>query len=82
MKIGYLISALVITVIILIIAFQNIQTTASFVIFFSFKSVPMTLPVMLISAMGLAAGALYTLAIQSAINKKAEELKEDLDSQF
>ncbi|MCF7845906.1 MAG: hypothetical protein K9L85_01585 [Candidatus Peribacteraceae bacterium] len=82
MKISYLVSALVITVVLLIIAFQNIRTTAAFVMFFSFKSVTMTIPVMLISVLGIAAGVLYTLAIQSAINKKAEELRDELDSQF
>ena len=82
MKIGYLVTALVITVLLLIIAFQNIRTSASFVMFFSFKSVMMTVPVMIISALGIAAGVFYTLAIQSAINKKAEELREELDSQF
>ncbi|MFH0776602.1 MAG: hypothetical protein V1936_03260 [Patescibacteria group bacterium] len=79
---SYLITALVITVVLLIIAFQNIQTSASFVMFFSFKSMPMTLPVMFISVLGIAAGALYTLAIQSAINKKQEELRDEANNEF
>ncbi|MFH0833968.1 MAG: hypothetical protein V2A63_01085 [Patescibacteria group bacterium] len=82
MKISYLISALVITVVLLIIAFQNIQTNAGFSMFFSFKSVTLAFPIMLVSSLGIAAGVLYTLAIQSAINKKAEDLRDELDSQF
>ncbi|MFH0834334.1 MAG: hypothetical protein V2A63_03015 [Patescibacteria group bacterium] len=82
MKVGYLISALGITVVLLIIFFQNVQTAASFALFFGFKNVNLSFPLMLVAVLGITAGALYTLAIQSMINKRAEELRDELDSQF
>ena len=82
MKTGYLIGALVITVILLIIAFQNISTSASFVMFFQVENVSMTFPVLFLSALGMAAGSLYTIAIQSALNKKEEEVRESENSEF
>ena len=82
MKIGYLIGAVAITVVLLIVAFQNIQTNASFVMFFSFKSMPMTFPVLVLTVFGMIAGSLYTLAIQSMLDKKQEEIREEEDSEF
>ena len=82
MKIGYLISAITITVLILIITFQNVPTKANFAIFFGASNMSMAMPVILISILGGAAGVLYTLAIHSAINKKEVELHDELDNQF
>lgn len=82
MKVNYLIAAVAITVILLIIAFQNIRTNASFVMFFSFKNMSMTFPVLFITVFGMAAGSLYTLAIQSMLNKKKEEIREEEESEF
>ncbi|MBU1089625.1 hypothetical protein KKF38_02425 [Patescibacteria group bacterium] len=82
MKIRYLVGAMAITLVLLIIAFQNIQTNASFVMFFSFKSMPMTFPVLVLTVFGMAAGSLYTLAIQSILNKKEKEIREEEGSEF
>ncbi len=82
MKTSYLVGALIITVLLLIIVFQNVNNSAAFALFFSFNNVTLAVPVVLISGLGIAAGALYTMAIQSAINKKTEEMHEDLNSQF
>ncbi len=82
MKTGYLITAVVLTVILLIVAFQNIQTSASFVMFFSFKNMPMTFPVLFLSVLGMAAGSFYTLAVQSMLDKKQEEIQEEENSEF
>ena len=82
MKLGYLISALVISVVLLIIAFQNISTSSSFWMFLESKNMPMTFPVLVLSALGMVAGSLYTLAIQSALHKKEEERHEEETSEF
>ena len=82
MKIRYLIGAVAITVGLLIIAFQNIQTNASFVMFFSFKSMPMTFPVLVLAVLGMVAGLLYTLAIQSMLSKKEKEIREEEEGEF
>ncbi|MFA6457828.1 MAG: hypothetical protein WCV72_00370 [Patescibacteria group bacterium] len=82
MKTSYLVGALIITVLLLIIVFQNINNSAAFALFFSFDNVVLAVPIILISGMSVAAGALYTLAIKSAIDKKTEEMHEDLNSQF
>ncbi len=82
MKTHYLIAAIVLTVVLIIIAFQNIQTQAPFVIFFSFKSVRMTLPVLFLSSVGMAAGALYAIAIRSAIDKKMEDIRQEENAEF
>ena len=82
MKTGYLIMAVVITVLLLIIAFQNIQTNASFIMFFSFKNMPMTFPVLVLSILGMTAGSFYTLAILSAVGKRKEEIHEEESSEF
>jgi hypothetical protein len=82
MKTGYLIAAVVITVLLLIIAFQNIQTHASFIMFFSFKNMSMTFPVFMLSVLGMAAGAFYTLAILSMVDKRREDFRDEEGSEF
>lgn len=78
-KMHYLISAVAITVLILIIAFQNITTTASFVMLFSFKSIVLFFPIFFIAVLGIAAGSLYTLFIQSLLEKKDDS---DIEEKF
>ncbi len=74
-----LIVAVAITVVILIIAFQNIRTMAPFVMFFNFESTPLTLPILFMSILGMISGALYTIFLRSAVKKSTEE---DDDDQF
>lgn len=82
MKTGYLISAVAITVLILIIAFQNIQNKVSIEMLFNMKNVSLALPILILVVLGIAAGSLYTLAIQSMINQKQTEMREDEESEF
>ncbi len=77
-----LIVAVSITVIILIIAFQNIRTISPFVMFFSFDSTPLTLPILFVSILGMVAGSLYTVFLRSAVKKSAEEDEDSSDDQF
>lgn len=82
MKIGYLVGAISLTVLILIIAFQNITMKSSFVMFFNIESTPMTFPILLISVISMIAGALYTMFLKSMIIEKKEEREEDIDTGF
>jgi len=82
MKLGYLITAITLSVVLLIIAFQNIQTHATFVMFFSFQNMQMTLPVLFLTFVGMVSGALYTLAIQSALSAKRDKKRKDEMGEF
>jgi uncharacterized integral membrane protein len=82
MKTGYLISAVTITVLLLIIAFQNIQNSTSVEMLFSMRSVSLGFPILIIVVLGMAAGSLYTIAIQSILSKKQSEIREDEESEF
>lgn len=82
MKIGSLISAVAITMAILIVAFQNISVTTQFWMFFQAESVPMTLPIMFLAAAGMVAGALYTIFIQSVLAKRTEIEQEENEGDF
>jgi uncharacterized integral membrane protein len=68
-----LIGAVGITVIILIIAFQNFASQAAVYMFFNLKSTPLTLPLLFMSILGMVAGSLYTIFIQSATKKEEKE---------
>ncbi len=82
MKTGYLISAVVITVILLIIASQNIQTTASFEMLVHLNNASLAPSILILSVLGMISGTLYTLAIQSMLNKRQEEIHESEESEF
>ena len=82
MKVNYLISATVITVILLIIAFQNIQTKASFEMLFHLNNVSMAPSILILSILGMTAGSFYTLAIKSMLNRKQEEILEEEENKF
>lgn len=82
MKFGYLIFAVVLTVAILIVAFQNIAVTTRFWLFFQAESIRLTLPIMFLSALGMIAGAFYTLFIQSVLAKRAELEREESEGDF
>ena len=82
MKTGRLILAVVITVILLIVVFQNIQTVTQFRMLFSIKSVGMGFPILILIVLGMVAGALYTLAIQSALSEKKEESQGEASDEF
>lgn len=68
-----LISAVTITVVILIVAFQNIRTYASFIFFFGFDNKSLTLPLLLIAILGMIAGALYANYLRGAVKSVQEE---------
>jgi len=78
----YFTSAIIITVLLLIIAFQNIQNTARLQMLFALENVSLTFPIMLIAILGMVTGSLYTLAVQSAISAAAEEQREEEESDF
>lgn len=82
MKISYLISAVIITIVILIIAFQNISIRTSFWMFFDVKNLPMTIPILFLSVFGMISGTLYTLFLQSVIAKKKEDDREESEGDF
>jgi len=82
MKVGYLLGAVAITVMIVIIAFQNITTSSSFVMFFNIDNTPMTMPIIFLTVMGMISGSLYTLFVQSALNQKSEERREEQEGNF
>lgn len=82
MKIGYLVGAVSMTVLILIIGFQNITANTPFWMFFEAKSMPMTFPILFLSVFGMIAGSLYTLFIQSVIKKKSDETQESNEGDF
>lgn len=82
MKVGYLIGAVFMTVIILIISFQNFASNASFYMFFNIQNMPMTLPILILSVLGMVAGSLYTLFLQSAVAEKKEEQHEENEGEF
>ena len=82
MKISYLIGAVTFTVLILIIAFQNITVRSSFVLFFSIENTSMTLPILFLSVVGMIAGALYTLFLKSIISEKEDQREENSDVEF
>ena len=82
MKISYLIGAVAVTIVILIIAFQNIAINTSFWMFFDVKNLPMTIPILFLSVFGVIAGALYTLFLQSVIAKKREDDREESEGDF
>jgi uncharacterized integral membrane protein len=68
-----LITAVGITVVILIVAFQNIRTFASFIFFFGFQNKSLTLPILLIAILGMIAGALYANFLHGAVKNAAEQ---------
>lgn len=82
MKTGYLVGAVVITILLLIIAFLNIQNAASVETLFGTKSISLGFPILIIVVLGITAGSLYTLAIQSMLGKKQVETPEGEDSEL
>lgn len=81
MKFGYLALALVITVVILIIAFQNIATMGMFSVFFKSVNMSFTLPIFFVSALGMLAGVFYTVFFQKLFQDETPE-DDDEDGDF
>ena len=78
----YLVMAIVLSVLLLIIAFQNISIKSQFWMFFNSKSMPMAFPVFVISLVGMVVGSLFTLFVQSVLSEKEEITREEEDTTF
>ncbi|MEK7673273.1 MAG: hypothetical protein AAB373_05305 [Patescibacteria group bacterium] len=74
MKMFYLTGSLVFTVLILILAFENIGATCSFLNFFFYEvEQSPTLVILGISVIGILTGILYHAAFQKMMGSKEEE---------
>jgi len=81
-KTGFLVFALILSVVLLIIAFQNVTTKSQFWMFFESKSMPMAFPVLVISVVGMITGSLFTLYLQSLVGEKKEIIRKEDDLTF
>jgi uncharacterized membrane protein YdfJ with MMPL/SSD domain len=81
-KNNYLIAAIILTVVIIIILFQNLGAKASYSILFNSMNLSVAFLILVITVFGMAAGALYTIFIQSAFQEKIEEQKEEEETGF
>jgi uncharacterized integral membrane protein len=81
-KTKYLIGAVAVTVLIIIIAFQNISSSAQFWILFQAKNASLLILIFLVAALGMLAGVMYTIFIQSMLDKKQALDHDEADSDF
>ncbi len=81
-KTGFLVAAIILSVVLLIIAFQNVTTRSQFWMFFESKSMPMAFPALALSVVGMVVGALFTLYFQSLIGEKKDVIRKEEDTTF
>ncbi|MCF7836462.1 hypothetical protein K9N08_02030 [Candidatus Gracilibacteria bacterium] len=82
MKTGYLIGAVVITVLLLTVSFRNLQTSVDFETFFGTKNASLGFSILTLVSLGIAAGSLYTLAIRPMFSAKPTEEPENKSSEL
>lgn len=84
MKIAALFGALILTVVLLIVAFQNIAVSASVYIFFGSLSMPLTVPILITAFVAGFTGALYTIFVQAVLreNQLDSEADQQADDSF
>lgn len=81
-KTKYLIGAVTTTVLIIIIAFQNISMSAQFWVLFQAKNASLLILIFMVAVLGMIAGALYTIFIQSMVQKKQQLDHDETESEF
>lgn len=76
MRTFYLVGSIVMTTVILIIAFENIQATCNYLTFFFWEVPSQTAPTMTIffeAIIGIVAGVFYAQLFHSLLNKDEDE---------
>ncbi len=82
MKTGYLIGAVVITVLLLTVSFHNLQTSVDFETLFGTKNASLGFSILILVVLGIAAGSLYTLAIRPMFDAKPLEEPKSGDNEL
>jgi uncharacterized integral membrane protein len=82
MKTGYLVGAVVITVLLLTVSFRNLQTSVDFETLFGTKSASLGFSILILMVLGITAGSLYTLAVRPMFDAKPPEESENASSEL
>jgi len=74
-----LITAAVLTVVLLVIALQNVTTQGKIVFLIGNWNTSLVLPLLLIIVLAMAAGALYAVSIRAMFDRAAKDAENEID---
>jgi len=74
-----LILAAILTVLVLVVALQNVTTQGNITFLFSNWHTNLVLPLLLIIVLAMAAGVLYAVSIRAMYDKAAQDAENDID---